>query len=56
MIDIEKRLQEISKIIIEASLCWTGKDEEKNPLLKRVRTIAGVYLQKEKEWKNGKNN
>ncbi len=30
--------------VIEASLYWTGDDEEKNPQLKRIRTLAADLL------------
>jgi len=35
--------------VIEASLYWTGEDEEKCPALKYLRTIAGFYLREIKE-------
>lgn len=28
--------------IIEASLYWTGEDEENHPELKKMRTLAGI--------------
>jgi hypothetical protein len=28
-----------------ASLLWSGEDEKKNIELKRIRTLAGVYLE-----------
>lgn len=31
--------------IVDASLYWTGVDEEKNPLLKRARTMAGKAVE-----------
>lgn len=35
---------ELAKAVIEASMWWTGEDEEKNPFLKRARTLARVIL------------
>ena len=40
---IKKDLLGLSENIVEASLYWTGEDEEKNPKLKRIRTLAGFY-------------
>jgi hypothetical protein len=31
--------------IVDASLYWTGEDEEKNPTLKRARTMAGKAME-----------
>jgi len=42
--ETERRLKEVCELAIEASLNWTGEDEENNPPLKRLRTIAGIYL------------
>lgn len=41
---MNKDFLELCNLIIEASLLWTGEDEERNPLLKRIRTLAGYYL------------
>ncbi len=43
MTDREK-LVELASTIIDASLFWTGQDEEKSPKLKRARTLAGLIL------------
>ncbi len=40
----EKALIELAQEIIKASLLWTGKDEERNPGLKKIRTLAGYYI------------
>ena len=40
-------LKELAEKVIEASLYWTGKDEEKNPKLKLIRTLAGLALQRD---------
>ena len=45
---MEKELIKLCEDIIEASLFWTGKDEEKNPLLRRIRTLASFYIEKYK--------
>ena len=42
--DRENKLLEMCNLIIDASLYWTGEDEERNPRLKRMRTLAGLYL------------
>lgn len=42
--DREKKLFELCYLIIDASLYWTGEDEERNPKLKRMRTLAGLYV------------
>lgn len=34
----------LADTIIEASLYWTGEDEERNPALKTARTLAGLFL------------
>ena len=36
-------------LIIETSMYWTGEDEEKNPGLKTIRTLAGHYLSEYKD-------
>lgn len=41
-------LKELCKDIIDVSIFWTGEDEEKFPLLKRIRTLSGFYLEKYK--------
>ena len=41
---MNKELLELCQLIISASLHWTGEDEEKNPQLKKIRTLAGFYL------------
>ena len=38
-------LKTLCSEIIEASLYWTGDDEEKNPFLKKIRTLARYYLE-----------
>ncbi len=38
-------LQNFCIDIIDTSLLWTGKDEERNPGLKRIRTLAGHFLE-----------
>jgi hypothetical protein len=48
----EKDFLELCNLIIEASLLWTGEDEERNPLLKRIRTLAGYYLRNEEKKDN----
>jgi len=35
---------ELARAVIEASMWWTGEDEEKNPSLKRARTLAGIIM------------
>jgi len=40
-----KELKELCDTVMEASIGWTGEDEEKNPLLKRARTLAGMHLE-----------
>ena len=42
----KKELIKLCENIIEASLFWSGKDEEKNPMLKRIRTLAGFYIKR----------
>jgi hypothetical protein len=37
-------MRDLCEMIIAASLYWTGEDEEKNPALKTIRTLAGWYL------------
>ena len=34
----------LAEAIISASLNWTGADEEKAPVLKLARTLAGIVL------------
>jgi hypothetical protein len=48
--DYEK-LIELSELVLESALYWTGDDEEKNPKLKRLRTLAGVYFHENREGK-----
>jgi len=55
MANAKSNLLELSNLIIEASLYWTGSDEEKNPKLKTIRTLAGYYLDEEQKRK-GRNN
>lgn len=38
--------EELAEEVIEASLYWSGEDEERNPRLKRIRTLAGLILGK----------
>ena len=40
----EQRLFELSTLIIAASLKWTGEDEERNPKLKIIRTLAALAI------------
>ena len=49
---MNKELLELCRLIIAASLLWTGEDEEKNPQLKKIRTLAGFYLSEEKKDKD----
>ncbi len=42
----EEALREVCSLIIDASLYWAGNDECKIPELKKIRTIAGYYLEK----------
>ncbi len=44
--NIDRDAQELAKTIMDASLLWTGEDEEKNPGLKKARTLAGLLLNK----------
>lgn len=37
---------ETCQLIVDASMFWAGTDEEKNPLLKKARTMAGIALEK----------
>lgn len=37
---------DIARLVVDASLYWTGTDEERNPLLKRLRTLAGAVMAK----------
>ena len=51
---MNKDFFELCELIISASLHWTGDDEQKNPLLKKMRTLAGYYLNSsEKKDKDG---
>jgi hypothetical protein len=47
--NVDEAAQELAKIIMDASLLWTGEDEEKNPGLKKARTLAGLLLNKSRE-------
>ena len=40
---IETDLLNLSEKVIKASLLWCGEDEEANPTLKTMRTLAGFY-------------
>lgn len=40
---------ELAEAVLEASLYWTGLDEEKNPALKKARTLAGLIIGQSKE-------
>jgi hypothetical protein len=40
-----KELKELCDVVVAASLYWTGEDEKKNPLLKRMRTLARMHLE-----------
>ena len=42
---MDKDFKELCILIIEASLHWNGTDEEKNPTLKKLRTLAKYYLE-----------
>ena len=46
---MNKDFLELCELIIEASLFWNSEDEERNPLLKRIRTLAGYYLRNEEK-------
>ena len=46
---MKKDFLELCNLIIDASLYWTGEDEERNPHLKKLRTLAGYYLNSEKK-------
>ena len=37
-------LETLCNEVIKASLYWTGDDENAIPGLKRIRTLAGLYL------------
>jgi hypothetical protein len=39
-------IEELASKIIDVSLYWTGQDEERNPGLKKIRTLAGLILNK----------
>ena len=41
--ELKKDFKELCDLIISASLFWSGNDEEKNPDLKKARTLAGYY-------------
>jgi hypothetical protein len=41
----KERLKELARIVMKASLYWTGDDEERNPALKTARTLAGLAIQ-----------
>jgi len=40
-----KDFMELCEKIIDASMRWTGEDEEQNPMLKTIRSLAGYYLE-----------
>ena len=46
--------KQLSNIIIDASLYWSGKDEERNPPLRTARTLADLYLRNFYATKGGK--
>jgi hypothetical protein len=46
---MNKDFLELCELIIEASILWTGEDEERNPHLKKIRTLAGFYLSEEEK-------
>ena len=52
---MKKDFLELCNLIIDASLYWTGEDEERNPHLKKLRTLAGYYLNSEKKDSETKN-
>lgn len=39
-----ENLIELAGLVIEASVNWSGWDEEKIPSLKKLRTLAGYHL------------
>lgn len=41
---MDKLAVELAEAVLEASLYWTGLDEEKNPALKKSRTWAGLII------------
>ena len=43
----DRDFKKLCEDIIQASADWTGMDEERNPLLRRIRTLAGYYLTEE---------
>jgi len=46
---VDEAAQKLAETIMDASLHWTGEDEEKNPGLKKARTLAGLLLNKSQE-------
>lgn len=49
IIRLKKELVQLSSLTIDASLNWTGKDEQNNFKLKTIRTLSGLYLEKYSE-------
>lgn len=52
---MKKDFLELCELIINASLYWSSEDEERNPHLKKLRTLAGYYLNSEKKDSETKN-
>lgn len=44
MVLLESRLRNLANTVVNASLYWSGEDEERVPLLKTARTLAGDAL------------
>ena len=44
----KKELLELSRMIISASANWTGEEEDKNSLLRTIRTLSGYYIDRNK--------
>ena len=40
---IFKDFMDLCKKVLDASFYWTGEDEERNPMLKTIRTLASYY-------------
>jgi hypothetical protein len=41
----KKMFESMCVSILDASLYWTGKDEENTPQLRTARTLAGSFLE-----------
>ena len=46
---MEKDFKELCELVIKCSMRWSGNDEEKYPELKRLRTLAGYYIDRDNE-------